>query len=326
MGSLRLQLVERDTQIAQLSAQVETLQTRIAELLDQSGAERQRTAQPTQQTAQPTHRCVPDLWSAEFVDLIRDGWRAGRLPLGGKPGAFAGMNARLGRTVRKRDWRRGGQSNSISRHLQHRFMWHFVDTYGPRLPPRARCLDWDGWYGGSVFASVCAEVDVIEYARPFGRVATKPLHWARDRGRRATRWFHADAHSMSEHLPAGAYDLVIANSVFEHLSQPFVAMREVTKLLRRGGLLFWHSPFEFEQHGVPFDYFRFTVAGARELASSAGLAVELAEGDGGLGAVLSNVLGLGAKFWADADLRRGENASSAPVGHYMSTRMVARKP
>lgn len=32
-----------------------------------------------------------------------------------------------------------------------------------------RCLDWDGWYGGSIFASVCSEVDVIEFGTPYGR-------------------------------------------------------------------------------------------------------------------------------------------------------------
>ena len=109
---------------------------------------------------------------------------------------------------------------------QHEFMWSFVAKYNSQLAHHTRCLDWDGWYGGSVFAAVCSEVDVIEYGKPFGRVAPKRLRW-QARRQRAARWYLADAHSMASYLDRGSYDLIIANSVFEHLHQPFVAMGEV---------------------------------------------------------------------------------------------------
>ena len=105
-------------------------------------------------------------------------------------------------------------------------MWSFVDKYKSRLAHHTRCLDWDGWYGGSIFAQVCSELDVIEYGKPFGRVAPKRLRWQAQR-HRAARWYLADAHSMASYLDRGSYDLIIANSVFEHLHQPFVAMGEV---------------------------------------------------------------------------------------------------
>ena len=188
---------------------------------------------------------------------------------------------------------------------------------------------------------------------------------------------------------------------------PARARAQVFKLLRPGGFLFWHTPFQFEQHGVPADFFRYTVAGAQALAESAGarrccrlpadsgtasaaggasaaaagwllllqvvvhtiatqrrewphwehvaivsssitltltltltptltptltltligkgLVVESAEPDGGYLAVLSNVLGLGSSFWGDGDLQR-QPFPGAEVMHYLSTRMVARKP
>lgn len=102
-------------------------------------------------------------------------------------------------------------------------------------------------------------------------------------------------------------------------------MAQVYQVLRPGGLLLWHTPFEYERHGVPNDFFRFTAEGARAVAESAGLAVEFAEGDGGYNAVLGNVLGLGSKFWTDQQLAEGEKRKDATL-HYLSTRMIARKP
>ena len=267
----------------------------------------------------PPHR------KADVARVVRAAWRCDMLPLGGRPGSFKGVNAEIGALAPKRAWQNGSVSNSLARQTQHEFMWSFVAKYRSQLSHHTRCLDWDGWYGGSVFAQVCSELDVIEYGKPFGRTTPKRLRWRADAKRRATRWYLADAHSMASHLDHDSYDLIIANSVFEHLHQPFVAMGEVVKLLKPGGFLFWHTPFEFEQHGVPADYFRYTVAGARALAESAGLVVDTAEPDGGYLAVLSNVLGVGSSFWRPGDLQR-QPFPGAEIMHYLSTRMVARKP
>lgn len=254
--------------------------------------------------------------SQQFVSLLRNAVLSGQLPFTNPRRQFTGsVNAEVpgrdGRlVVPMRDWRRGAQSNSISRQTQHAFMWRFVDEYGPKLRKRARCLDWDGWYVGSIFDSICAVKDVVEYARPLGRsVPVKPLKWAVD-GVVASHWYHADAHNMSEVLEHGVYDVVIANSVFEHLHQPFEAMKQIATVLRPGGYLFWHTPFEYERHGSPDDFFRYTTSGARTIAESAGLHVDFSEGDGGFAAVFSNLLGLGAKFWSDEELQRNANANT----------------
>ena len=225
-----------------------------------------------------------------------------------------------------RNWQRGAQSNSISRHLQHRFMWRMLDQYAGSMRKGARCLDWDGWYVGSVFASICHEKDVVEFAHPLGtRVQPKRLPWSAVPNATANRWYYVDAHKMAKTLEHDAYDLVIANSVFEHLRQPFTAMAQVYEVLRPGGLLLWHTPFEYERHGVPSDFFRFTAEGARSVAESVGLTVDFSEGDGGYAAVLGNMLGLGSKFWSDQQLAEGESSKQATL-HYLSTRMIARKP
>ena len=229
--------------------------------------------------------------------------------------------------VPKRDWSRTGISGSVSRHTQHTYMWQYVDGQAGALPRRGgRCLDWDGWYGGSIFKDLCGEVDVLVYATPFGRAPyQKRLPKGGHDGARAVRWWHADAHSMASVLPTDSFDLIIANSVFEHLERPYVAMEHVARLLRPGGVLFWHTPFQFEMHGVPHDYLRYTAAAARMVAEAAGLVVEYATADGGDAGVLSHVLGLSAKFWGRAELSGGVAAAGWPR-HYLSTRMIASKP
>jgi len=198
-----------------------------------------------------------------FVKLIQAGVEHGFLPAGGTPGSLGGLNKKLMPHVPKRAWVRGKQSNSIPRTTQHAFMYWFVDNYGSRMRHKSRCLDWDGWYGGSVFASVCREVDVVEYGQPFGRVPSKALHWTSDPPRKADRWYRVDVHSMADHLEHGVYDLVIANSVFEHFRQPFRAMQQIVLLMRSGGYsdLLW-APLPVD------DIFTFESAGRCEVPAA----------------------------------------------------------
>ena len=94
---------------------------------------------------------------------IAQGLRDGQLPWSALNGVARGIDGQL--HVPKRNWARGGVSGSVSRSMQHSFMWQYVSGDAGVRPPRGRCLDWDGWYGGSIFSSLCSEVDVLVYAR-----------------------------------------------------------------------------------------------------------------------------------------------------------------
>lgn len=82
-----------------------------------------------------------------------------------------------------------------------------------------------------------------------------------------------DAHDMHE-VADGSYDTVISLSVLEHLRRPWVAMGELARVCRPGGVVIVEVPHLSRYHELPHDYYRFTEHGLAELGRSVGLEVE----------------------------------------------------
>lgn len=71
----------------------------------------------------------------------------------------------------------------------------------------------------------------------------------------------------------GAFDMVMSQEVFEHVSHPGIALKEIARVLQPGGRLFFQVPFIIGYHPCPGDYWRFTVEGIRCLVERAGFNV-----------------------------------------------------
>ena len=71
-------------------------------------------------------------------------------------------------------------------------------------------------------------------------------------------------------VPAGTFDAVICTQVLEHLAHPQAALEEFHRVLRPGGRLFLTAPLTWEEHEMPFDFFRYTSSGLRHLVTQAG--------------------------------------------------------
>ena len=67
---------------------------------------------------------------------------------------------------------------------------------------------------------------------------------------------------------AAHFDCILASEVMEHLSDPFLFIREITRVLKLGGTVILTVPFMFHQHSDPYDYWRPTRRSLEELFSS----------------------------------------------------------
>ena len=77
-------------------------------------------------------------------------------------------------------------------------------------------------------------------------------------------------------LPAdwtGRFDAFLAVAVWEHLERPWIAAREVARVLAPGGLFLVSTHQCFPIHGYPSDYFRFSREALRLIFEDAGLVV-----------------------------------------------------
>jgi SAM-dependent methyltransferase len=82
----------------------------------------------------------------------------------------------------------------------------------------------------------------------------------------------ADLHTLAADW-TGTYDAFLANAVFEHLQRPWIAAKEVFRILAPGGWCFISTHQTFPLHGYPSDYFRFSKEALALLFDDAGFDV-----------------------------------------------------
>lgn len=66
-------------------------------------------------------------------------------------------------------------------------------------------------------------------------------------------------------LPDNSVQTLICCEVVEHVSDPFKAVNEIKRVLTGNGLLILSAPMNVPIHGSPYDYWRFTPEGFKEL-------------------------------------------------------------
>jgi SAM-dependent methyltransferase len=102
-----------------------------------------------------------------------------------------------------------------------------------------------------------------ELAARVGRLrASSVVHVDLDRSKRPD--VIADARDLAC-FGDGCFDAVFLLEVLEHVVEPDRALAAVHRVLRAGGLLVISTPFVFEIHEAPHDYYRFTEHGLRHL-------------------------------------------------------------
>jgi SAM-dependent methyltransferase len=66
-------------------------------------------------------------------------------------------------------------------------------------------------------------------------------------------------------IPDAHFDIVLCTEVLEHTLQPFMAVEEISRILKPGGIALVSTPFNFRIHGPLPDCWRFTEHGLRAL-------------------------------------------------------------
>jgi SAM-dependent methyltransferase len=69
-----------------------------------------------------------------------------------------------------------------------------------------------------------------------------------------------------------AFDAVVAFEVFEHLFNLEEMLREIRRVIRPGGKLFFTVPFVWDEHEIPYDFGRYTSFGIRAVLERNGFA------------------------------------------------------
>ncbi len=70
---------------------------------------------------------------------------------------------------------------------------------------------------------------------------------------------------------SGTFDLIVLDSVLEHVSDPIAMLQEGHRLLKPGGRILGDAPFLQPLHLLPHHYFNFTPFGLKQVADRAGL-------------------------------------------------------
>ncbi|VEP13231.1 conserved hypothetical protein [Hyella patelloides LEGE 07179] len=83
--------------------------------------------------------------------------------------------------------------------------------------------------------------------------------------------------NLNQSLPLedSSVDCVFSTSVLEHISEPLVLLKEISRILKQDGYLILSVPFLYHLHEEPFDYYRYTPHGLKHLAEKASLEVVL---------------------------------------------------
>lgn len=90
-----------------------------------------------------------------------------------------------------------------------------------------------------------------------------------------------DIHDMHM-LKNSSYDTALCLEVLEHVSNPFQALKEIHRILKKNGILILSVPHLSRLHEEPHDYFRFTKYGLKTSLENTGFEIQNIKEKGGL--------------------------------------------
>lgn len=73
--------------------------------------------------------------------------------------------------------------------------------------------------------------------------------------------------------PNNVADLIISSQVIEHITDPYGAFKEASRLLKPNGIFLYSSPFLYQLHAAPYDYGRYSQYYIKNAADKSGFEI-----------------------------------------------------
>jgi SAM-dependent methyltransferase len=130
-------------------------------------------------------------------------------------------------------------------------------------------IEWEHWSRVVMNRTLAEFVRQLDYAR-LQALEISGIHW-RDFGFHSYQSIDFPQYDVCQGpLAEAAFDLVVAEQVFEHIRAPRRAAENVWKMLRPGGWFIVSTPFLYRYHPAPEDCSRWTESGLKYLLIEAG--------------------------------------------------------
>src|SRR5205085_3932099 len=96
---------------------------------------------------------------------------------------------------------------------------------------------------------------------------------------------------LAQPLPfdSGSFDTIILSDVLEHVPEPDLLWREMTRLLTPGGKILMNVPFYYSVHAHPHDYYRYTNFALERFVAMNGLTLVQLNAFGGIVEIIADL-------------------------------------
>lgn len=99
-------------------------------------------------------------------------------------------------------------------------------------------------------------------------------------------------------FPTECFDAVICTQVLEHVNDPSAVLFELNRVLKTNGVLWLSAPFFYEQHEIPYDFYRYTQFGLIRLLEKSGFVLKRLEWLEGYEGALAYQLSTAARYYS----------------------------
>lgn len=86
------------------------------------------------------------------------------------------------------------------------------------------------------------------------------------------------------------FDTIILTQVLEHIDEPFHALNEIKRVLKKDGVLILSVPFIYQAHAIPYDYFRFSEYGLKKICKDYNFQIKEFHYQGYLGTTIFSII------------------------------------